>query len=307
MSKFDSSKLKISEHFYSIQGEGKTTGVPAYFIRLTNCNLTCGASRKLVNQITKGELDVDPNSSWHGDLHLNGEATWTCDSIPVWAKGEDAEFQYLIDSWEEQGIYENIKNRIIHIVWTGGEPTIPQHQEAIINFHKHLLNYDNGSPVITSNDINNPSTVKYYWNGLSEDKKIEMMSLNTFDEIETNGTYIIGDLFNVLDQINCSPKLSNSGMTPKQRIVPNAINRIMEHRNYQFKFVVGTEEDIKEVFRDFIDVFNIPLTKVCMMPALDNQEDYHERTNFICEMAKKYKFIAAQRLHISSWAAVTGV
>ena len=34
--------LKLSEGFYSVQAEGVTTGIPAYFVRLEGCNLICG-------------------------------------------------------------------------------------------------------------------------------------------------------------------------------------------------------------------------------------------------------------------------
>jgi len=34
--------LRISEIFYSLQGEGKTVGIPTTFIRLTGCPLRCG-------------------------------------------------------------------------------------------------------------------------------------------------------------------------------------------------------------------------------------------------------------------------
>lgn len=34
--------LRISEIFYSLQGEGKTVGLPTTFIRLTGCPLRCG-------------------------------------------------------------------------------------------------------------------------------------------------------------------------------------------------------------------------------------------------------------------------
>lgn len=278
------SNLKISERFYSIQGEGKTTGVPAYFIRLTDCNLSCGASQKLLNTIRKGELEVDPNAQWHGDLHLNSEATWTCDSIPVWIKGGIVPFQELIEDWKKEEIYDDIYNGLCHIIWTGGEPTLPIHQRAIVEF---LESWENQVM------FNNSTWISHF---------------HPFQEIETNGTvFIETPLFKWLNQINCSPKLANSGMSAKKRIVPEAIKRIMEHENYQFKFVISSEDDIKEIFKDFIEPFNIPLKNVTCMPALDDQANYHERTNFVCEMAKKYKFIAAQRLHISSWGAVTGV
>ena len=293
MSKIDPNKLLISSDFYSVQGEGISSGVPSYFVRLGICNLTCGMSRAFANMLMK-EKSLEDGEIFEGDLHKEGKATWTCDSTSQWLwRGEDKEFQYLIDRWKEQDIYEDIKNGTIHIICTGGEPTIKGHQEAIYNFHLYWMSVDEEIAVSVYNPYHINPTLK---------------KRTMFNEIETNGTvYIENDLFYVIDQINCSPKLSNSGMTEKQRINPDAIKRIMEHSCYQFKFVVSVEDDIKEIFRDFIEPFNIPLKNVVIMPGMDSQEDFHERTQFSLEMAKKYKLRGLTRLHISGWDRVINV
>lgn len=273
----DKNYLHISEDFYSVQGEGISSGVPSYFIRLFNCNLSCGASKAFMKLARRGQEGTDAGE-FQGDLHAEGKATWTCDTIPVWVKGNKKEFQYLVDRWQEQGIFESIMAGTIRLIWTGGEPALPIHQECIHNF------------LIWLNENYGGET----W--------------NVYSEIETNGTQVLNDdMFSFMDQINSSPKLSNSGHTPEERIVPEAINRIMEHSNYQFKFVISTEDDIREMFEDFIMPFDIPLTNVVCMPGLDAQEDFHERTRWVMEMAIKYKFRGLTRLHVSAWDKTTGV
>jgi organic radical activating enzyme len=270
MSKIDPNKLLISSDFYSVQGEGISSGVPSYFVRLGICNLTCGMSRQFTNQLMK-EQSLEDGEIFEGDLVKEGKATWTCDSTSQWLwRGEDKEFQYLIDRWKEEGIYDDIKNGTIHIIWTGGEPTIKGHQQSISNF----LN------TWTRSDID----------------------ITEYNEIETNGTVYIEDLlWKHLHQINCSPKLSNSGLDAKQRINEAAVRRVMEHSNYQFKFVISNEEDVQELFRDFVVPFSIPLTNVVCMPGLDDVANFEERTQFVLEMAKKYKFRGLTRLHIAAW------
>ena len=272
--------LAITEDFYTIQGEGFTTGAPSYFVRLKDCNLTCGATMGMTKEVkAAGEGNTDPGS-FQGDLHSEGKATWTCDTLPVWIFGHKKPFSYLLDKWNDEGYIEDIANGIIHVIWTGGEPTLPRNQKSIVSFDKEFRKYCDASEIFYG---------PYY-------------------EIETNGTCVIEEpLHNILEQINCSAKLANSGMSEKQRIVPEAIDSIMNHPNYTFKFVISTEDDMREVVDTYIEPFNIPLHRVCIMPGLDDQNDFHERTLFSMEMAKKYRVRGLTRLHVSAWDKTTGV
>lgn len=267
--------LAMSEDFYSIQGEGATTGYPAYFIRLMNCNLRCGASAAFMKKVRKGEIDTTPGE-FKGDWHEEGRSTWTCDSIPVWIKGHKKPMDYLIDRWREQGIDSWVHDGRVNLIWTGGEPGMPVNQQSIMSFMNY---YDNLYP---KNKV--------------------------YHEIETNGTMVLEQEFlDKLDQINCSVKLGNSGHTKEERIKPTALWSIMSHPNYWFKFVISSEDDMNEIISDFIEPFNIDPKRICMMPGMDDRENFHERTAFVLEMAKKYGFIGLTRLHISAWDKTTGV
>jgi organic radical activating enzyme len=110
--------LSLSESFYSVQCEGVSTGVPAYFIRLKGCNLICGGK--------------------NGSLMKEGKATWWCDTEAVWRKGKKTDIQVLIDDWKEEGILNWVLNGRVHLVWTGGEPTLTKHQKNIVECIDYL-------------------------------------------------------------------------------------------------------------------------------------------------------------------------
>jgi organic radical activating enzyme len=108
-------KLAVSEVFYSIQGEGKTTGIPAVFVRLAGCNLMCGG---------KGT---------EKDGKLHDGATWRCDSIEVWIKGKSKPYDEILPN----DCKEAIKNGA-NIIITGGEPMLQQ--KNISGFIEYITN-----------------------------------------------------------------------------------------------------------------------------------------------------------------------
>jgi 7-carboxy-7-deazaguanine synthase len=97
--------LAISEQFFSIQGEGRFTGVPALFLRLKGCNLSCGGPSTIKSKT------------------LENGATWRCDTIEVWTTGKTQSIQSLLDQWESSGWIDQLKKGS-HLVITGGEPLL---------------------------------------------------------------------------------------------------------------------------------------------------------------------------------------
>jgi organic radical activating enzyme len=256
--------LPVAEKFYSIQAEGITNGHPAYFIRLKGCNLLCGNPNLSKVKDKTNQVEIESQQ--------DPKATWTCDSIAVWLKGKDTHFNTIISDWKNEGVLEDILRGNIHIVWTGGEPTL--HDNNIVQFIDYFNNVFSGIP---------------------------------YHEIETNGTRLFSpSLLSRINQINCSPKLSNCAVARDKRINPDAITQIVNHPNGWLKFVVSTEDDIKEAIQDYITPLNVPQNRVILMPGLNCRENYHERTNFVYEMAKKYRYIAVSRNHISAWDKKTG-
>jgi len=105
--------LAISEVFYSIQGEGKTMGIPAVFVRLAGCNLMCGGMGTMF------------------DKELHNGATWRCDTMEVWTKGKSKKYHEILDDECEEAIRQGA-----HLIITGGEPMMQQ--EKLLEFFDYV-------------------------------------------------------------------------------------------------------------------------------------------------------------------------
>ncbi len=124
-------KIAISEVFYSIQGEGKTVGIPSVFVRLGGCNLMCGGM----------------GTQFDGELH--NDAEWRCDTVEVWMKAQSKESKDVLP----EDCVEAIKNAA-HIILTGGEPMMQQAAlEEFIKYVKFELNVDPFFEVETNGTI----------------------------------------------------------------------------------------------------------------------------------------------------------
>jgi len=90
----DSVSLKISEIFYSLQGEGTNTGRPVVFLRTSHCNLAC--------------------------VWCDTKYTWDWDNYDYSAEVKEMSVDELISSISQY--------QTKHLVITGGEPMIQQRQ-----------------------------------------------------------------------------------------------------------------------------------------------------------------------------------
>lgn len=103
-------KLAVAEVFFSIQGEGPTTGCPSVFLRLAGCNLFC-----------------------------NGK--WRCDTIEVWQKGKSLDFDMILTDNQIDYLKQGA-----HLVVTGGEPLLQQ--AALVEYFIYLQDEYNFYPYI---------------------------------------------------------------------------------------------------------------------------------------------------------------
>lgn len=116
--------MKIIEEYTTIQGEGKYTGVPSYFIRTTGCNLRCAWQ----NPDKSVTICDTPYSSFEPE------------------KGYDLE--------PEKVIHKLNQTNVRHIVVTGGEPTIQpdlkRHLDRFVDAGYHTTVETNGTVYVPS-------------------------------------------------------------------------------------------------------------------------------------------------------------
>lgn len=219
-------KLKVSELFYSIQGEGRYMGVPSVFLRTFGCNFTCdgfgmprGEKSNERNIVATRAEDIKT----YKDLPLVSSG---CDSYASW----DPRFKHLSPVVSTDSIADTIMDILPykrwkdeHLVITGGEP---------------LLGWQRSYPDL----LNNP----------------KMLALKELT-FETNGTQPLSKEFADFLYVwgietrgygaltfSVSPKLSCSGEFRTDAIKPEVI-REYEKLGYTYlKFVVATEDDVGE-------------------------------------------------------------
>ena len=168
-------------------------------------------------------------------------------------------------------VREITKHPCLRVIFTGGEPMIQQ---------KDLVK-------VMSNLRNNNSD--YYF------------------EIETNATFTPStQLRQLVNQFNLSPKLSNCGDSEHLRLKPKALSFFSSLSNTSFKFVIETEQDLKEV-EHIKNEYKIHPSKILLMPQARTSESLKEAQERLITICKTKGFRYTDRLHVRIYGNKKGV
>ena len=129
-------KIKYSEAFYSIQGEGRWIGTPSVFLRMFGCNFECrgfGQGRDQSKWLSKDQMPhvTDPNRLNYKSYNELPVPEIGCDTSASWshlykhiATTEDNSI--IAEKLVKLTPHKNWDN--IHLILTGGEPMLWQKQ-----------------------------------------------------------------------------------------------------------------------------------------------------------------------------------
>lgn len=126
-------------------------------------------------------------------------------------------------------------------------------------------------------------------------------------EVESNGTLLPGTEFlERIHQINLSPKLANAGVARELRYRPEVLRFFAETEKADFKFVIGSEADLAEVFA-LLDEVSVPRDRVFLMPKALTVAELEAHQSRVAALAQEHGFRYSDRLHLRLFGAKRGV
>ena len=288
-------KLRYSEAFYSLQGEGQYVGVPSVFLRTFGCNFRCqnfGLPRGREKTHYNPEVEELLNTGILDRVNKFEE-------LPIIHTGCDTyasiypEFRHLVKDKTIDEVVDHLlsltptgswtldNGQDIHLILTGGEPLLAW-QKLYIELFEHPR----------MKDLKNVTFETNATQFLHE-------SLRTY----------IGNQTRIKFTFSCSPKLSVSGERWEDAIRPNVVYNYSTTlgTDLYLKFVVADHTDVEEVDRAVTEYRAAGIDcPVYLMPMGGRSEGYDitvQEVANIC-MQKGYRF--TPRLHISLFGNAWG-
>jgi len=285
-----------SEIFFSIQGEGKYTGVPTTWLRHFLCNLQCNGF---------GQKDpTNPDTYILPYEEFNVDKIEVIEDLPVWKYGCDSSYSWAkkFKKLQRTGTGAEIAERMIsvlknehnpdglfkhplsgqenHLCFTGGEPLQKQSQKAQLEILDHMRSIGNS-----------PSYITYETNGT---QPLLPETIGFYDD------YDLEELF-----FSVSPKLwTVAGEESKRAICPSNVAEYQESWGWanvdgQLKFVMGDKPEQWEELDSVIKQFRAAgvTWPVWIMPVGATVEGQQDVGGIVAKMAFDRGFNVAARVH----------
>ena len=284
-------KIRYSEIFYSVQGEGRFVGVPSVFFRVFGCNFNChgfGQGRDKSKWLKPEEMPY--NTQDLSDVkHVKDLPVVEigCDASASWA----ARYKHLIDWKGVDEISEEIINFVpgkkwvtesgqdVHFIITGGEPMLWQRET------QHLLR----QPAFK--DLKN-LTIETTCTQLFKagfDKFLQGLVAGDYTKEPVHITW------------STSPKLSISGEKWDKAIKPEVARQYKDIPNSHlyFKFVVQDEQDLAEVDKAREEYAKAGVeADIYLMAVGATQEGQAKTAKQVADIAMKNGYKYSPRLHV---------
>ena len=294
-------KYYYSEIFYSIQGEGHYTGVPTAWIRFFLCNLQCDGF---------GQINpTDPSTYELPYDTFDVSTVKRVEDLPVWNKGCDSSYTWakkykhlmgqatpseladrvidiLKNDSNPKGLFLHpVSGQHQHLCITGGEPLMPQSQQAFVGVYRELEKRNNL-----------PASITFETNGT------QMLTKEFADLISSP---ISTEIF-----FSVSPKLwTVSGEKREKAIRPEVVADYVAHSpNGQLKFVLGDRDEqwqeMEEVLKLFRDAgVHYP---VWIMPVGAREEEQAATAGEVARRAFQRGYNVAARVHVHLFGNLIG-
>ena len=289
-------KLRYSEAFYSVQGEGKFVGVPSVFLRTFGCNFRCmnfGLDRNEPMRDVKQKQGIIHNQEVQGLLDNKvHETTEVFNDLPIIHTGCDTyasiypEFKHFNKQATVDEVVEHLVSLLpegkwtcdngqdIHLIMTGGEPLLAW-QRLYIELFEHPRMQDLKNVTFETN------TTQFLKDDLFE-------YLNNSDRITVTWS--------------CSPKLSVSGEPWDTAIKPKVAHEysLVDGSDLYLKFVVADRMDIEEAGRA-VEEYRAEGVEcpVYLMPLGGRSEEYNLNVQEVANICMEKGWRFTPRLHIS--------
>jgi organic radical activating enzyme len=284
-------KLKVSELFYSAQGEGRFVGVPSVFLRTFGCNFKCAGFGMPPGEVSHEATDIaathtmiQPFAKFE-DLPLVNTG---CDSYASWHPdfkdlSPTIDTDKLVDQMlaltpNHKWVQDNGND--VHLVITGGEP---------------LLGWQRTYEELISNpSMNDLRNITFETNGT---QKLQPSFKNFMHEWSQNPPFVSREV-----TFSVSAKLSASGEKWEEAICPDIVASYQDIGTTYLKFVVETTEHFAEVERAVKEFRDGGFTGVVyVMPQGGVVTPYAQNRVRVADWACSRGYYYSPRLHVDLW------